>query len=61
MDIPFWEFGGTSVVTSSYVRLTPDRQSKQGNLWNAVVSVCVPKYTALATWLRYDCDLWECR
>jgi mannose-binding lectin 2 len=34
MDIPFWEFGGTSVVTSSYVRLTPDRQSKQGNLWN---------------------------
>lgn len=39
MDIPNWEFGGTSVVTSSYVRLTPDRQSKQGNLWNTAVSV----------------------
>jgi mannose-binding lectin 2 len=24
------------VVTNSYVRLTPDRQSKQGNLWNTV-------------------------
>lgn len=36
MDIPYWEFGGTSVVTSSYIRLTPDRQSKQGNLWNTV-------------------------
>ena len=38
MDIPFWEFGGTSVVTSSHVRLTPDRQSKLGNLWNTAVS-----------------------
>ena len=37
MDIPFWEFGGSTVVTSSHVRLTPDRQSKQGNLWNSVV------------------------
>ena len=37
MDIPFWEFGGSTVVTSSYVRLTPDRQSKRGVLWNTVV------------------------
>ena len=37
LEIPYWEFGGASVVTSSYVRLTPDRQSKQGNLWNPVV------------------------
>ncbi|CAI8033158.1 Vesicular integral-membrane protein VIP36 [Geodia barretti] len=36
LEIPYWEFGGASVVTSSYVRLTPDRQSKQGNLWNPV-------------------------
>ena len=38
MDVPFWEFGGSTVVTSSYVRLTPDRQSKRGVLWNTVVS-----------------------
>lgn len=37
MDIPNWEFGGSTVVSSSYVRLTPDRQSKQGMLWNTVV------------------------
>ena len=37
LEIPYWAFGGASVVTSSYVRLTPDRQSKQGNLWNTVV------------------------
>lgn len=40
MDVPNWEFGGSTVVTSSYVRLTPDRQSKKGMLWNTVVSVC---------------------
>ncbi len=37
MDVPYWEFSGTTVVTSSYIRLTPDRQSKQGMLWNVVV------------------------
>jgi len=37
MDIPYWEFGGHTVVTSNYIRLTPDRQSKQGMLWNTVV------------------------
>jgi len=36
MDIPYWEFGGHTVVTSNYIRLTPDRQSKQGMLWNTV-------------------------
>ena len=39
MDVPNWEFGGSTVVTSSYVRLTPDRQSKKGVLWNTVVSM----------------------
>lgn len=34
MDIPFWSFGGNTVVTSNYVRLTPDRQSKKGSIWN---------------------------
>ena len=38
MDIPFWSFGGSTVVSSNYVRLTPDRQSKKGSIWNTYVS-----------------------
>lgn len=38
MDIPFWTFGGSTVISSNYVRLTPDRQSKKGSLWNTYVS-----------------------
>ena len=38
MDIPFWTFSGSTVITSNYVRLTPDRQSKKGILWNTYVS-----------------------
>eukprot|EP01137_Pigoraptor_chileana_P014953 Opistho-2@70243 len=33
LDIPYWDFGGSTVVADDYVRLTPDRQSKQGYLW----------------------------
>lgn len=36
MDIPHWDFIGSTMVASSYVRLTPDRQSKQGALWNTM-------------------------
>ncbi|XP_064382377.1 vesicular integral-membrane protein VIP36-like [Halichondria panicea] len=36
MDVPNWEFGGSTVVSTNYVRLTPDRQSKNGMLWNTV-------------------------
>ena len=32
--IPNWDFGGSTVVTSTEVRLTPDRQSRRGWLWN---------------------------
>ena len=32
--IPYWDFGGDSVVTDNYVRLTPDKQSRDGWLWN---------------------------
>lgn len=35
--IPYWDFGGSTVVADDYVRLTPDRQSRQGMLWNMVV------------------------
>ena len=32
-----WDFWGSTLVTSSYVRLTPDDRSKQGSIWNTVV------------------------
>lgn len=33
-----WDFWGSTLVTSQYVRLTPDERSKQGSIWNTVVS-----------------------
>nr|CAG4650215.1 EOG090X07L3 [Sida crystallina] len=36
LTMPFWDFLGSVVVTSNYVRLTSDTQSKAGALWNAV-------------------------
>lgn len=39
IDIPNWQFTGSTIVTPNYVRLTPDLQSKQGAIWNSVVSV----------------------
>lgn len=34
MTIPYWDFIGSTFVTNSYVRLTPDLQSKSGAIWN---------------------------
>uniref|UniRef100_A0A8K9V4T1 Lectin, mannose-binding 2 n=1 Tax=Oncorhynchus mykiss TaxID=8022 RepID=A0A8K9V4T1_ONCMY len=31
-----WDFWGSTLVTSSYVRLTPDERSRQGSIWNTV-------------------------
>lgn len=36
MDLPNWDFSGSTVVTNNYIRLTPDRQSKRGMLWNKI-------------------------
>eukprot|EP00049_Salpingoeca_infusionum_P007837 m.126702 g.126702 ORF g.126702 m.126702 type:complete len:339 (+) comp13841_c0_seq1:33-1049(+) len=36
MDIPNWDFSGSTVVTDDYIRLTPDRQSRRGALWNKI-------------------------
>lgn len=36
MTIPNWEFFGSTIVTSNYVRLTQDAQSRQGGIWNVV-------------------------
>lgn len=45
------------MVTSSYVRLTPDRQSKQGNLWNtAVCGYYLSQYSAVRVIIFIFCD-----
>ncbi|XP_030023866.1 vesicular integral-membrane protein VIP36 [Manduca sexta] len=36
MSVPYWDFLGSTIVTSNYVRLTPDLQSKSGAIWNTV-------------------------
>lgn len=33
-----WDIVGSSIVTNSYVRLTPDHQSRRGALWNNMVN-----------------------
>ena len=35
--VPNWDFLGSTMVTSSYIRLTSDDRSKQGAIWNKVV------------------------
>ncbi|XP_020627093.1 vesicular integral-membrane protein VIP36-like [Orbicella faveolata] len=35
-SIPYWDFRGSTFISSSYIRLTPDHQSKRGGLWNSV-------------------------
>ena len=35
--MPFWDFLGSTVITSNYIRLTSDLQSKSGAIWNIVV------------------------
>lgn len=36
--MPLWDFQGSTMVTSQYVRLTPDERSREGSIWNRVVS-----------------------
>lgn len=35
LSIPFWDFLGHTMVTNDFVRLTPDKQSRSGSLWNS--------------------------
>lgn len=37
--LPYWDFTGSTLVTSNYIRLTPDIQSRSGAVWNSVVRV----------------------
>ncbi|VEN41898.1 unnamed protein product [Callosobruchus maculatus] len=34
IDIPFWQFRGSTIITPNYIRLTDDTQSKSGAIWN---------------------------
>ena len=34
--VPNWDFQGSTMVTSNYIRLTPDDRSRQGAIWNKV-------------------------
>jgi len=34
--VPGWDFQGSTMVTNSYIRLTPDQQGRQGALWNRI-------------------------
>eukprot|EP00051_Salpingoeca_urceolata_P000709 m.35524 g.35524 ORF g.35524 m.35524 type:complete len:327 (+) comp10931_c0_seq2:8205-9185(+) len=36
-DHPHWDMSGSTVTSESYIRLTPDRQSRWGLLWNKKV------------------------
>ena len=38
MTIPNWDFIGNTMVTTSFIRLTTDTQSRLGGIWNKVVS-----------------------
>ncbi|XP_043925370.1 vesicular integral-membrane protein VIP36 [Protopterus annectens] len=33
-SMPLWDFGGSTMLTSQYIRLTPDERSKEGSIWN---------------------------
>ncbi|XP_038064707.1 vesicular integral-membrane protein VIP36-like [Patiria miniata] len=35
-SLPMWDMQGHTMITNNYVRLTPDRQSRQGAIWNKV-------------------------
>ncbi|XP_018107750.1 vesicular integral-membrane protein VIP36 isoform X2 [Xenopus laevis] len=34
--MPMWDFSGSTMLTSQYVRLTTDERSKEGSIWNRV-------------------------
>ena len=34
--VPNWDFLGSTMVTSNYIRLTSDDRSRQGAIWNKV-------------------------
>lgn len=47
MTMPYWDFMGSTMVTNDHIRLTPDRQSQQGSLWNSIVKFAIISFTQL--------------
>lgn len=47
-----WDYIGSTIITNSYVRLTPDHQSRKGAIWNTAVSVS-SSFTAIVV-ICYD-------
>lgn len=37
MTLPNWDLMGGTMVTNSFIRLTPDQQSRMGGIWNKLV------------------------
>ncbi|XP_072029842.1 vesicular integral-membrane protein VIP36-like isoform X2 [Amphiura filiformis] len=35
-SLPMWDIIGNTMITNSYIRLTPDKQSRSGSIWNKV-------------------------
>jgi hypothetical protein len=33
--LPFWNFGGSAVITDEFIRLTPSEKSRVGFIWNS--------------------------
>lgn len=33
-DLSHWEYFGSTLISNNFIRLTPDRQSRRGSLWN---------------------------
>ncbi|XP_028414980.1 VIP36-like protein [Dendronephthya gigantea] len=36
IGLQFWDFGGSTLITNNYIRLTEDHQSQKGYLWNSL-------------------------
>lgn len=39
MTIPNWDIIGHTIVSSSFIRVTPDQQSRYGGIWNKIVKL----------------------
>ena len=46
-DLSHWTYHGSTVISDKYIRLTPDRQSRRGSLWNKVPFAPVDPQTGL--------------
>lgn len=38
-DLPFWDYGGSTVISQDMMRLTPPESDRAGYVWNQKVPV----------------------